>query len=70
MKKQAPKSAFLDEKSAFLHILAKMRNAQNGKNEQNDGELISIMPQKEIVKSSRFFKVDRRKFRMLILNVE
>ena len=47
-----------------------MRNAQNGKNEQNDGELISVMPLKEIVKSSRFFKVDQRKFRMLILKVE
>lgn len=62
--------AFSDGKSAFLHVFAKMRNAQNGENEQNNGELISEMPQKEIVKSSRIFKVDRRKFRMLILNVD
>ncbi|MBR6964330.1 MAG: hypothetical protein IKH86_11990 [Prevotella sp.] len=52
MKKQAPKSAFLDGKSTFLHIFLKMRNAQIGKNEQTSGQLASVMPQQPTVKTS------------------
>ncbi|MBR6963973.1 MAG: hypothetical protein IKH86_10170 [Prevotella sp.] len=56
MKNTDPKTAFWDGKSAFLHIFRKMRNAQNNKNEQANGLLISVMPQKANVKTSRFFK--------------
>lgn len=44
--------AFSDGKTAFLHIFLKMRNAQNGKNEQKIGQLTSVMPQRVIVKTS------------------
>lgn len=55
-KKMDSKTAFSSGKSTILHISRKMRNAQNGKNEQTNSHFTSRMLQRGTVKTSWFFK--------------